>query len=129
MPPLQKFLIVDDNPDSRFVFVRTIMKQFPDAVLQECEDAEPALTSGREPGLSAVVVHRTTEMTGVYFVQSLRQLNSRVPIVMVSGIDRSHAAVAAGANRFLLFDNWKKLGPIISELLQPPLTATPTTPV
>src|SRR3954464_12276491 len=92
------FLVVDDNPDTRYVVVRTLGKSFPEAVIVECEDAETALGRARSPEFSAVIVHRTTEMTGVFFVQSLRQLNPTVPVLMISGIDRTHAAAAAGAN-------------------------------
>jgi hypothetical protein len=73
--------------------------------------------------VTAAIVHRTTEMTGVYFVQSLRRLNPLVPILMISGIDRSHVALAAGANRFLLFDQWQQVGAVVAELLNVPARA------
>jgi DNA-binding NtrC family response regulator len=117
LPATANFLVVDDNPDTRFVVVRTLTKSFPNCVVHECDAADSGLDRGRDPGLSAVIVHRTTEMTGVYFIQSLRQINPRVPVLMISGIDRTHAATAAGATQFLLFDDWKQLGAVVTRML------------
>lgn len=112
-----RFVIVDDNADTRFILARSVSKQFPQAEMQECWDAESALQQASAPAVSAVVVHRTTEMTGVYFVQELRKTSPSVPILMVSGIDRSHVALAAGASRFLLFEQWLQVGMVVSEML------------
>jgi DNA-binding response OmpR family regulator len=117
------FVVVDDNADTRFILVRALSKSFPDTIIQECWDTQTALDRAGAPGVTAAIVHRTTEMTGVYFVQSLRRLNPLVPILMISGIDRSHVALAAGANRFLLFDQWQQVGAVVAELLNVPARA------
>ena len=36
---------------------------------------------------------------------------------MVSGIDRAAEAVAAGANLFLNYDEWLRIGTVVAELL------------
>jgi DNA-binding response OmpR family regulator len=115
--PLQ-FLIIDDNADTRFILARTMGKEFPDAVLQECWGTDDAMQRGAKSDVAAIIVHRTTEMTGVYFVQWLRKANPTAPILMVSSADRTHAALAAGANRFMLFDDWKLVGSAVRELMQ-----------
>lgn len=44
-------------------------------------------------------------------------MSDSVPIVMVSGIDRTQPALAAGADRFLLYDEWLRIGTMVQELL------------
>jgi hypothetical protein len=56
-------------------------------------------------------------MLGVELVEAFRKINPSVPIVMVSGIERTTPALAAGADRFLLFDEWLRIGTIVQELL------------
>jgi CheY-like chemotaxis protein len=122
-----RFVVVDDNADTRFIVVRSLTKTFPGAIVQESWDSQSALDYASAAGVTAVIVHRTTEMTGIYFVQALRKQNPNVPILMMSGIDRSHAALAAGANRFLAFDLWQQVGMVMAEMLpgtQPSVPAT-----
>jgi hypothetical protein len=38
-------------------------------------------------------------------------------LVMVSGIDRRQTALAAGANSFLHYDEWLRIGTVAGELL------------
>ena len=75
------------------------------------------MVAAKSPNLSAIVSHRTWELSGAELVQKLREANSQVPIVMVSGIDRTGEAVAAGATRFLLYDEWLRIGTVVAELL------------
>src|SRR5688572_26067407 len=58
MPPHFKFLIVDDNPDSRFLLVKTLLRKFPQAVLKETQDGESSVALARSEPLDAIVVHR-----------------------------------------------------------------------
>ena len=115
MPP--KFLIVDDNADSRFLLVKTLLRKFPQAILQETQDGESAIALMKAGHLDAVVVHRAAEIDGISLIRNLRQSNPTVPIVMVSGLDRSKAAVEAGANTFLSYDAWLRIGTVVSELI------------
>jgi hypothetical protein len=38
----------------------------------------------------------------------------------VSGFDRSQVALAAGATAFLNYDEWLRIGTVVSDLLAPP---------
>ena len=114
MPP--KFLIVDDNADSRFLLVKTLLRKFPQAILQETQDGESAVAL-MKGHLDAVVVHRAAEIDGISLIRNLRQSNPTVPIVMVSGLDRSKAALEAGANTFLSYDAWLRIGTVVGELI------------
>lgn len=113
-----KFLVIDDNADSRFLLVKTLLRKFPSAVIQECQDAESAVELAQYEGLVAIITHRATEIVGLKLVPLLRAANPQVPIIMVSGIDRRADALAAGADAFLLYDEWLRLGTVVAEFIR-----------
>ncbi len=117
IPPTPTFLVIDDNADSRFLLVKTLMRKFPSAVIQECQSAESAVERAAHRNLTAVITHRSTELGGIALLRQLRSANSSVPIVMVSSIDRRDAALAAGATGFLLYDEWLRIGTVVSALI------------
>jgi CheY-like chemotaxis protein len=112
-----KFLVIDDNGDGRYLLVKTLLRKFPKAVIQECQHAESAIEIAREQKLTAIVAHRAAEMDGILLVQMLRRVNPQVPIIMVSGLDRTSEATAAGANGFLNYDEWLRIGTYLVDLL------------
>jgi DNA-binding NtrC family response regulator len=118
MPPTQKFLIIDDNADSRFLLAKTLMRKFPAALMIECADTGTALLAAENDRPVAVIVHRTIDTSGLHLLPLLRQLNPRMPIVMVSGIDRTAEAIAAGATFFLNYDEWLRIGSVVAGLLE-----------
>ena len=117
MPSPYKFLIVDDNPDSRFLLVKTLLRKFPQAILQETQDGESALALARSETLDALIVHRAAEIDGLTLIRHLRQASPLVPIVMVSGLDRTKSALEAGATTFLSYEAWLRIGTVVAELL------------
>jgi ActR/RegA family two-component response regulator len=112
-----RFLIIDDNADSRALLVRTLVRRYPQAVIHECYQADTALALARREKLSAIVTHRTYDFDGVALVALLRAANATVPILMVSGRDRAKDAVRAGANRFLSYEEWLRVGDVMAGLL------------
>jgi DNA-binding NtrC family response regulator len=117
MSAAQKFLIIDDNADSRFLLTKTLIRKFPTALLIECADTGTALIAAENEKPAAIVVHRTGETSGLDLIPLLRAANHRVPIVMVSGIDRTTEAMAAGATCFLNYDEWLRIGSVVAGLL------------
>lgn len=113
-----KFLVVDHHRDSRFLLVKCLHRKFPEALIEEAEDGDPAIERARAQDLAVIVTHRTREYFGTELVQKFREANSTVPIVMVSGIERTEPALAAGADRFLLYDEWLRIGTVVKELLE-----------
>lgn len=111
------FLVVDHYKDSRFLLVTCLQRKFPNACIIEAEEGDPAIEIAGRHDLAAIVTHRTREYFGTELVGKLREANANVPIVMVSGIERSIPALAAGADRFLLYDEWLRIGSIVKELL------------
>ena len=113
MPGNRKFLVIDFHRESRYLLVKTLQRKFPGAVIHEAEDATHAVELTRTGQLSAVVTHRTFDVTGAELVKQLRAADASVPIVMVSGIDRRADALAAGATSFLAYDEWLRIGSVV----------------
>lgn len=132
MPPPFKFLIVDDNADSRFLLVKTLLRKFPRAIVLETQDGESTLALARSESLDAMVVHRTADVDGLTLVRMLRQISPTVPIVMVSGLDRTQSALEAGATTFLSYEAWLRIGTVVSEFVtarsESPASADETAP-
>lgn len=119
-PASPTFLVVDHNADTRYLLVKCLLRKFPDSFIREADESEAAMDLLRHGEISAVISHRTVEMLGVELVEAFRKINPSVPIVMVSGIERTTPALAAGADRFLLFDEWLRIGTVVQELLRSP---------
>jgi DNA-binding NarL/FixJ family response regulator len=117
MPASHRFLIVDDHGDSRFLLVKTLYRKFPRAVFHECPNSQAAFEIAKSENLSAIITHRTADMAGIPLVRELRTLNPTVPIVMVSSHDQKTVAIGAGADRFLPYDEWLRIGTIVEEML------------
>lgn len=123
---IPKFLIVDDNSDSRFLLVKTLLRKFPQAVIQECQHSDSAVQIAQKENPTAIIAHRAADTDGITLVRFLRHVNAAVPIVMVSGFDRSKEAIAAGATQFLNYDEWLRIGTVVAELLREPNAANST---
>jgi DNA-binding NarL/FixJ family response regulator len=112
-----QFLVIDMHSESRELLVRTLRRKFPGAVVHESEDAAKAIEIARACDLRAIVAHRTFDMSGAELVRALRDADPNGVIVMVSGIDREEAANLAGANAFLPYDAWLRLGSLLESLI------------
>lgn len=108
-----KFLVVDFHAESRFLLVKTLLRKFPGAAIYEEDDAHRATEIVRTRGLSAVITHRTFEVSGCDLVRQFRTADPHVLIIMVSGIDRADSALEAGANSFLPYDEWLRIGSLV----------------
>ncbi len=117
MPSHPKFLVVDDNVDSRFLLVKTLLRKFPRSVIHETREAPAAIEMVTSNRLDAVISHRAADVDGLSLVRSMREANPAVPIVMVSGIDRSKAAREAGATVFLSYDEWLRIGSVVAAMI------------
>ncbi len=119
MASLKKFLVIDDNADGRSLLVRTLLRKFPQSLMIECAEAADATRTAGTEQLDAIVVHRAREIEGVDLIPLLRELSPSIPIIYVSGPDRSQAALAGGATSCLSYDAWLRLGTVIAEALDP----------
>lgn len=128
MTTARKFLVIDDNPEGRFLLTKTLLRKFPLSLAVECSSAGTAVTAAGQEKPDAIIVHRSDETSGVDLVTLMRKVAPDVPIVLVSGFDRTQEALAAGANRFLNYDEWLRIGSVVEEILgvatsKPPFSA------
>lgn len=123
-----KVLLVDDVTDSRALVRRTIMRKFPAATVEECQESAPATVAAGAGNFDVIVAHRAADLDGLALVRMLRRVSPQVPILMLSGIDRTAAALAAGATRFHNYDAWLRVGTVIEEMLAPATTADSPAP-
>lgn len=115
--PLHKFLVVDDVPENRFLVSKSLLKKFPGSLVQECEESTPAIAAVQHDRLSAIIVHRGLDVDGPTMVALLRRVNPSVPIIMVSGRESCPAAIEAGANAFLNYESWQRIGALVEQTI------------
>lgn len=124
IPAGPRFLVVDENGDTRFLLVKTLLRKFPSAAISECGDLGMARRMVAEFPPAVVVAHRTAELQAPELARHLRALLPEVPIVMVSPLDCTSEAPTEGPNSFLPRDEWLRIGSTVAELLgrgsQPP---------
>jgi DNA-binding NarL/FixJ family response regulator len=113
-----QFIVLDFHAESRFLLVKTLRRKFPEATVAELDDASQAVAAVRRKNIAAVITHRTFEVEGVPLVRLLRESDPTVPIIMVSGIDREAEALAAGANCFLPYEQWLRIGSVVEAHLR-----------
>jgi DNA-binding NarL/FixJ family response regulator len=112
-----KVLVVDADQDGRYLLEKTILRKFPAAIIKVAKGADSGLAIAKDEKPAVIISHRTPEMSGVELVREFRALDPTVPIVMVSTVDRREVALSAGADAFLLYDEWLRVGSVIEGLL------------
>lgn len=116
-PSPLRFLVADENPDSRHILVQTLLVQFPEAVIEECRSGRSAIAVAESDKLDAIIAHDTNDYDGEPLVALLRNANRSVPIVMVWGYEMPASAWSAGADAFLLCDQCHRVGEVVAETL------------
>lgn len=121
MPNLRKFLIVDDELNSRFLISKTLLRHYPNAVVQECQELDTALEVVRALPASdhhtVVIAHRTARAEGKEVVAALRAVHPSVPIVWTGKSDQMIQTKSVGATRFLDEQAWLLIGQTVQDLI------------
>ena len=117
-PTPLRFLVIDDHTDSRMLLVKSLLRKFPTALVQECQDGHTAIAIAEADTLSAIVAHRTYDYDGATLIGLLRRARPEVPLVMVSGHDHATKARNIGADAFLHYDEWLRIGTVVSEVME-----------
>lgn len=120
----RKFLIVDDVTDSRALLVRTLLRKFPGAEIKECQESATAVIACGAEKFDIIIAHRSVDLDGITLVRVLRKIAPAIPIVMISGIDRTQQALQAGATAFHHYDEWLRIGTVVAQILEPNLAGT-----
>ncbi len=99
------------------LLTKTLMRKYPECAVIECQNGDTAIGLAAKEPLAAIVVHRTFEYDAEALVGLLRRVNATVPIVAVSGYDRSAQVRAAGADVFMNFDGWLQIGNVVADAI------------
>lgn len=116
----RKILLIDDHPDNRALLARTLVRKFPGVAIRECQELETTVNAAADEKFDAIILHRSNDADAVSLLKAIRVVNEHVPIVVVSGVDRSEVVLRAGANGFLNFDEWLRIGSVVENLLNTP---------
>jgi DNA-binding NarL/FixJ family response regulator len=121
MASLRRFLIISDNSNDRFHLSATLLRHYPEAVVQECMDLNTAiellLRLAAHQHDTIVIAHRTPQIEGRDLVAALRAAHPSVPIVWAGAPEESVMAEAAGATRFLDRNAWLLIGKVVEDLV------------
>lgn len=113
--------MIDDNPEGRLFFSKILDSSVPGVDIIECENSEVALHELGTKKTALFLVHRANDADGLPLVEMLRAASPTIPIIYVSGIDRTDAALAAGATSFLQFNQSHLIGGIVRNILRAPV--------
>jgi len=116
-------LLIEDDPDTRYVVSERLAADFPDARILAADSAEGGLELAARTRPAVIVLDlRLRGMEGFAFAQRARQLTGNVPIVVLTGDDspatRARAA-REGLSAFLLKPTGiDELGGVIRRLVK-----------
>jgi CheY-like chemotaxis protein len=111
------FLCIDADADGRLLFVRILMRVFPQAAIVEVKDYNTALNLVATHSFDAIVAHRAIGADTTTLIGGLRGAAAEIPILAVSSKGRPQELLAAGATRFLPYDSWLLVGTTVAEML------------
>jgi DNA-binding NarL/FixJ family response regulator len=117
----RKFLIVDDDSRGLLYVSKTLLRHYPDSVVQECQDLHTAIELVRDlpaaQNRTVIIAHRTLQIGGRDLVAALRAVHSSAPIVWMGDPTEARLAQSAGATRFLDKDAWLVIGTLVADLV------------
>jgi CheY-like chemotaxis protein len=112
-----KILLVDINADNRLLLTRTLRRKFPLAQVVEVEETGLVVERAASRAFDLIILHRTNGDEAVDLVKAIREVAPKVPILVMSGIDRSEVVLRAGATDFLNFNEWLRIGEVVKNVV------------
>jgi DNA-binding NtrC family response regulator len=116
-----KLLLVDDDAEKRFLVAHHLAKEFEGVNLVECGSGAEAIAHLEKNTVHAVVTDNSmSPVNGVELIQWVRERLVDLPVVMVTGnpeIER--VAIKAGASVVVSSRNFREVGPLLRQLLEP----------
>ena len=116
MSLFHRFLIVDDLAENRFLLAKALLKEFPDALVAECQDSSTAMAVASRESCSVVILHRTRDLDGATFSDLLRRHCPRVPVVLLSE-DAEREPVVTPNGGVVSWNCWKSIGTTCADVI------------
>jgi DNA-binding NtrC family response regulator len=117
MNSVPAFVVIDDIDENRFLLTKTLLRKFPGSFIVECQDSSGAFNAIAAHRPAVIIVHRSSDLDGLSLIRELRRRDAATPIIMVSGRDTYPEALSAGAEVFLNYDAWLRIGTVAEEIL------------
>lgn len=106
----RSFLIIEDDPDGDLLLQRPLLRKFPSAQIEICRDGDDALRVLQGRPWTGVIVHRALDASGPDMIKRIRQLDRMTKVLLVSGREPAGSAEAAGADHFVPYHEWQRVG-------------------
>jgi len=117
-----RFLVIDDNPDDRWLLIRELRQEFPDAHFEEIvqrDDFDLALAQG---DFDMVLTDYHLGWTdGLWIMRQIRERDPQAPIIMVTGSGNEEVAVQGfkqGLSDYILKGHLRRLPVAVRESLE-----------
>ncbi|MEJ5364077.1 MAG: response regulator [Desulfosoma sp.] len=117
-----KILLVDDNPNDRFLMMRLLAKEFPEAACVEVPTAAAFESALKEFDFQAVVTDYDVRWaSGLEVLRRVKERDPYVPVVMVTGTGTEEVAVQAlkeGLSDYIIKQHMRRLPAALKEALE-----------
>jgi DNA-binding response OmpR family regulator len=113
----RKLAVLESSDSGALLLARTLKRKFPEAIVNQGITSASAAEFATDESIELYVVHRVPGEEAASVVRRIKAARPNAPVIMVSAIDRSKDAISAGADAFLLFDQWLMIGITAERLL------------
>ena len=98
-----RILIVEDDPDARFLIQRIIGKDHPTAAVSEASDGQAGLQQFVDHGADLLIIdQRIPRLNGLDLAREIRSRDAGVPIILISSTPSVQMdPFGAGINHFV----------------------------
>jgi two-component system, cell cycle sensor histidine kinase and response regulator CckA len=122
MPRVRRFLLIDDNPDDRALTRRELRRIFPNALIEEVNDAQKLKGALQTSFDLAITDYQLRWTDGLAVLRQLKQHQPECPVIMFTGTGSEELAVEAmksGLNDYVLKSprHYLRLATAVSSLL------------
>lgn len=120
--PIAQILVVDDDPNGRFLTVRRIKRDFPTLKILEAEHATAAIELLDQTRVDVLITDNGIgPKDGITMIRELRTRNFTFPIIMASmNPVLEERALGAGANAFVYSGDGDELVRLLRTYLPQP---------
>lgn len=110
--------VLENSEAGALLIARTLRRKFPSALIITGITSDSAISLASDDSIGLYIVHRVGGEDAATVVKRIKERRPRVPVIMVSAVDRRQEAAEAEADEFLLFEQWLMLAPTVERLLQ-----------
>ncbi len=119
MAKIRKFLIVANDAAASSLVSSALLRQFPAALVMNCQDGDTAAEIAASMDVSAIVSLRTESADVLTLAGQLHRANRRVPIIVSSAVDFAAESARVGAAGFVPMEHISRIAEAVERALRP----------